>query len=294
MPQFVVLGDLLVDVTARISNPLNHASDTEARISLHPGGSASNTAIWLAFLGQDARLIGCIGSDSFGTMLSDELAARGVLSSLVVKQTASTGACVVIVDSAGERTMLPDAGANALLAADDVSLAGFGPESHLHVSGYTLLRATTHSAAVRALESARAEGMTTSLDAASAAPILASPRAFDSAEPFLDLLLANADEARALTGRVDLGAAARALAGRVPWVVVKTGRTGAIAVHGDDLVSVSAPEVEVIDTTGAGDAFAAGLLPAWKAGLGALDALRRGIKAATIAVTRVGAGPPAG
>jgi sugar/nucleoside kinase (ribokinase family) len=293
MPQFVVLGDVLVDVTARISDPLNHASDTNARISLHPGGSASNTAAWLAYLGQDARLIGCIGSDSFGTFLSDALSARGVRSSLVIKETAPTGACVVIVDSAGERTMLPDAGANALLGPGDVSLAGFGPDGHLHVSGYALLRPSTHPAAVHALVRARAEGMTTSLDAASAAPILASPRAFDAAEPLLDLLLANADEARALTGLDDPRAAAIALAERVPWAIVKSGRAGAIAAHGSELLSASAPEIEVLDTTGAGDAFAAGLLPAWRAGLPLVDALQRGIEAATIAVTRVGAGPPA-
>jgi sugar/nucleoside kinase (ribokinase family) len=293
MPQFVVLGDVLVDVTARIRNPLNHASDTEARISLHAGGSASNTAAWLAYLGHDAWLIGCIGGDSFGTFLSDDLSARGVRSSLVIKESAATGACVVIVDSAGERTMLPDAGANALLGPADVSLAGFGPDSHLHVSGYALLRESTHPAAMHALMHARAEGMTTSLDAASAAPILASPHAFDAAEPLLDLLLANADEARALTGLVDPHAAAIALAGRVPWVIVKTGRAGAIAVHRGEMLSTSAPEIEVLDTTGAGDAFAAGLLPAWKAGFAPLDALQQGIEAATIAVTRVGAGPPA-
>lgn len=293
MPQFVVLGDVLVDVTARISNPLNHASDTEARISLHPGGSASNTAAWLAHLGHDVRLIGCIGGDSFGRLLSDDLSTRGVHSSLVMKETAATGACVVIVDSSGERTMLPDAGANALLSPSDVSLAGFGPDSHLHVSGYALLRESTHPAAIHALAHARAEGMTTSLDAASAAPILASPRAFDAAEPLLDLILANADEARALTGLIDPHTAAIALAARVPWVIVKTGRSGAIAVHDGEVLTASAPQIEVVDTTGAGDAFAAGLLPAWRAGLAPIDALHRGIEAATIAVTRVGAGPPA-
>ena len=302
MTAFVLLGDVMVDVTAAITEPMHHASDTEARISVQAGGSAANTAAWLAYLGQSACFIGCVGVDHFGTLVAEYLRHCGVAADLSRKPGQATGTCVVIVDAAGERTMLPDGGANAALTIDDLSAERFRPDAHLHVSGYTLLRPSTRPVALAALARAKDIGMGTSLDAASAAPLARETDAYDQAFPLVDLLLANADEAVVLTGRTDPADGCRALAERVPVAVVKLGADGAVAACADAWIAVPAipssdvpcaePTGPALDTTGAGDAFAAGLLTARAQGATLDECLRSGTRAAAIAVGRVGAGPP--
>lgn len=292
MATFIVLGDVMMDVSAVIDQPIRHASDTPARICLNAGGSAANTARWLAHLGQSTCLIGSIGDDTLGRVAREELQRDGVVPALAVRAEKPTGTCIVIVDPSGERSMLPDAGANALLTAADLPEDRFHPGSHLHLSGYSLLRRATRDAALAALTMARARGVTTSLDAASAAPIADDPAAYQEAYPLLDMLLANADEASALTGQAEPRAAAGDLGQLVGTVVVKSGAQGALGVHQGAMIDVPARRVTVIDSTGAGDAFAAGLLPAWARGGSLEEAIGLGAVVAAQAVSRVGAGPP--
>jgi len=102
----VVLGDLMVDVVARIADPLAHASDTPARISVQGGGSAANTAAWAASIGTDVALVCRVGDDDRAGDL------RGVDVHAAVDSERPTGTCIVLVEPGGERTMLPDPGAN--------------------------------------------------------------------------------------------------------------------------------------------------------------------------------------
>ncbi|MBU6245679.1 MAG: sugar kinase [Actinomycetales bacterium] len=292
MTSFIVLGDVMTDVSAVIDGPIQHGSDTPARIRLHAGGSAANTARWLAHLGQHACLVGAIGDDALGQAACAELQRDGVIPALAIRAGAATGTCIVIVDPSGERSMLPDAGANALLTPADLPADRFHAGAHLHVSGYSLLRRATRGAALAALELARQRGLTTSLDAASAAPIALEPTAYCQAYPLLDLMLANADEAYALTGDREPMGAAHALSALVSTVVVKAGAQGAVAVRAGEAIAVPSPGVAVVDSTGAGDAFAAGLLPSWASGAHLEQALQRGVEVAAAAVGRVGAGPP--
>lgn len=291
MKAFVVVGDVMMDVTATIAGPIALGSDTSARISLQAGGSAANTARWLASVGHSARLLGCIGDDALGEMALRALVRAGVQPMLVVRE-ARTGTCVVIVEPTGERTMLPDAGANTLLTPGDLLSDAFTGNGHLHMSGYTLLRPATREAGIAACLLARAAGMTISLDAASTAPIMEQPGAFDEAYPLVDLLLANSEEALALTGASSAEQAAGMLADRVGTVVVKAGAEGAIGVHKGLAHLAPAVGCAVADTTGAGDAFAAGLLGAWTQGAPLAAALAKGNQLAAVAVSRVGAGPP--
>lgn len=292
MTAFIVLGDVMLDVSAVIEQPIQHASDTPAVIRLHAGGSAANTARWLAHLGQQVCLVGSIGDDALGRLACEELQRDGVVMALAVKPEAATGTCIVIVDPAGERTMLPDAGANALLTPADLPVDRFRHGTHVHVSGYCLLRRATRDAALAALSLAHERGLTTSLDAASAAPIAAEPSAYRDAYPLVDLLLANADEAFALTGHNEPLAAGRALGDLVATVVVKAGANGAVGFRDGAAITVRPTPAEMVDSTGAGDAFAAGLLPAWASGAPLAVALQHGVDVAALAVGRVGAGPP--
>ncbi len=289
---FVLLGDVMVDVTARIDESINVTSDTRAQISLQTGGAAANTAGWLAHLGEQATLIGSIGADPFGESVLAHLDRLGVVARLQRSADRPTGICVVIVDAHAERTMLPDPAANASFAAGSVPAGTWHAGGHFHLSGYTLLNPDTRDAGLAALRDARAAGMTCSLDPASAAPLARDQGAFDRAWDALDIVLANAAEAHVLTGLGDPHAALAALAERVPWAVVKRGHDGALGRHGSQVASAPAPAVAVVDSTGAGDAFAAGFLASWVRGDPLAACLGEGCRTGGLAVARVGAAPP--
>ena len=275
----VAFGDVMCDVVALASGPLARGSDTPARVALRPGGSAANVAAWL---GEDGVLVGRVGDDAFGRAALAGLAAPRV----EVDRERPTGTCVVIVEPGGERSMLPDPGANDASASlpDDLLRAG----SHLHVTGYALLREAARPGALDAIRRARAAGMTVSVDPSSAALIGAG--SFDGLG--IDLLLPNADEAAAITGSADPRHAARRLAGAVASeVVVKLGPAGALWTDGAEVVRVRAADVSVVDTTGAGDAFAAGLLAARACGEPPRAALDAACALAVRAVAHIGARP---
>jgi ribokinase len=275
----IVLGDVMADVVAAASGPLARGSDTPARVRFAGGGAGANVAWWAARLGGRVALVARVGDDAPGREALAALGAAGVDARVEVDPGRATGCCVVIVEPGGERTMLPDPGANdaPLQVPEELFAAG----SHLHVAGYALLREGPRSSALEALAHAGASRMTTSLDPSSAA--LLAPGAFGSLR--VGLLRCNADELRALTGGED-PAALLDLAGEV---VVTLGADGALWTDGARTERVGAVAAEVVDTTGAGDAFTAGLLLARLAGAAPVAALEAGARAAAIAVAAPGA-----
>lgn len=282
-----VLGDVLVDVLASIDSPLAYASDTPAAITMHPGGSAAGTAAWLAYLGHSVRLLGSIGDDGLAHIAQEGLG--NVELRLQKHPEARTGCCIVIINDTAERTMIPDAGANELWQFDPADLAGV---SHLHVSAYSLYRESTRHQSLAAMQHARNLGATTSLDLASVAPMLAARETATRAIALADVLFANADEAVTFTECSSTVDALARLAQSVDVAVVKTGPRGCLAAAGDTRVDVAALQVDVRDTTGAGDAFSAGFLPAWLAGSSLETCVHEGQAVAAKTITRVGAGPP--
>ncbi len=286
----VVLGDLMVDVVARLSAPLAPGSDAPASVSFGGGGSAANVAAWLALAGSAPVLVARIGTDDRGARALAELRALGVDARLALDDEHPTGTCIVLVEPGGERSMVPDPGANLALAPADLPGELFEAGGHLHVSGYALLRPGPRPAALAAIAQAVERGMSVSVDPASAALLTAE---------FLDLaagaglLLPNEQEAFALTGEREPPAAARVLARRVPEVVVKLGADGALWTDGGEEVRVAAAPLPApaLDTTGAGDAFAAGLLAARMRGAAPAEALAAGCELAAQAVVTPGARP---
>jgi sugar/nucleoside kinase (ribokinase family) len=290
----VVVGDLMVDVVAAAAAPLAHATDTDARVRWTGGGAAANVAAWLAEDRVPVALVARVGDDLAGRGAVDELRAVGVDVRVTVETDHGTGTCVVVIGADGERTMLPDRGANLALAPDDVPAELFAAGGHLHLSGYVLLHDGPRAAGLAALDHAREAGMTISVDPASAAPLRAvGADAFLGWMRQVELLLPNMDEARALTGESDGEAAARALvaSGAAREVVVKAGAAGALWTDGRDVVQVAAPRVDVVDTTGAGDAFAAGWLAARRGGAPVQAALAAACAQGARAVRRAGARP---
>jgi ribokinase len=295
-PPIVVAGDLMVDVVAAAAAPLAHASDTDARVRWTGGGAAANVAAWLAAAGAPVALVARAGDDVAGRGAVAELRDAGVDVHVVLDPERATGTCVVVIGADGERTMLPDRGANLALAPGDLPDELFVAGGHLHLSGYVLLHHGPRAAGLAALQRARRAGMTISVDPASAAPLRAA--GVDAVLGWIggvDLLLPNRDEAAVLTGEDDPEAAARALVARtgVREVVVTLGAGGALWTDGTAVVRVAAHAAEVVDTTGAGDAFAAGWLAARRGGADARVALEAACAAGARAVTGQGARPRA-
>ena len=286
MTHIVSAGDLMVDVLATLPGPLAVGSDTPAEISWSGGGAAANLAAWAVVAGAQASFLGRVGNDPMGRQALAELAAAGVDVRAATDPELPTGTCIVLVDPSGQRTMVPAAGANAGVAEPPDLPAD---ADWLCVSGYALLRPASRTWARAALATARARGWSVAVDAASAAPL-----ADLGADTFLGLigtevlLIANEDEAQVLTGSHDPAAAAASLAARVGAAVVKRGAAGVVWSAGAEPVAVPAVPTQVVDTTGAGDAFAAGFLAAGGAGA---DALRAGVALAARAVAQVGARP---
>lgn len=263
---FICLGDLMVDVVARLFGPLVEGSDSPGVISYVGGGSAANTAAWLTRVGESSIFVGAIGDDAAGEQQAESLHRLGVDVRFRVDHTRPTGTCLVLVAPTGERTMVPDPGANLALLEHDVPVDEFSAGDHLHVSGYALMR-DSRDAALHALDTAQSAGMTVSVGAASAAPLKALGAAeFLAMLPADALLFANEREAGVLAGS-DGGAVglARTLAGSGREVVVTAGSGVAAWSDGESSASMAAERLDhrpELDTTGAGDAFAAGFLAA--------------------------------
>ncbi|AXB43810.1 carbohydrate kinase family protein [Amycolatopsis albispora] len=285
----VVVGDAGLDVVAQHDGPILHGGDVRTKVRFAGGGAGANTAMWLRAAGAEATLVARIGDDAGGRLIRAELEAAGIRCALAVDPDATTCCVVVLVDNDGQRSMLPDRGANARFCPEDVTEEALEGAQHLHLSGYVLLDATSRPAGLAALAAAKRAGLTTSVDPQSA-PLLTDGAQFLEDVRGVDLLMPNAAELAALTGSGD-PAAAKALLGTVGEVVVTSGMDGASWVDGDGVVSVPAEPAECIDSTGAGDAFDAGVLAAWLAGSSQVDALRAGVRLGARAVGKVGAQP---
>lgn len=252
------LGDLLEDVVVRLAGPVNVASDTHAHITRRRGGSAANVAARAGTLGHRARFLGQVGTDAIGTALIADLADDGVDTSMV-RRGGSTGTIIAMVDHLGERTMLTDR--QACLDLSDPDRSWLDGVDTLHVPFYSLATGPVAATATTVIRWAHEQAIAVSIDVSSTA-ILAEVsfdevvRRLAAAAP--TVVFANADEARAL-------AIAGPLAGAL--TVVKRGLRPAVIHRRDDsVVDVDAIIVPgATDTTGAGDAFAAGFLtsPGW-------------------------------
>jgi sugar/nucleoside kinase (ribokinase family) len=239
------LGDLTLDVTVRLRAPLAEGGDADAEIRLTPGGQAANVAAWAAALGAQARFVGKRGDDLAGRLVTGELERRGV--EILGPAEGRNGVVCAIVSSDGERSMAPDRGAAAELRADEIDAAWLADVDHLFVSGYALLRDPARSAAVRAVELARSAGAAVSVDLASWSALRDAGVA-EVRGVVLDLapddVFVNEDEASVFGDPVP----------DATWIL-KRG-AGGCSFGGEERPAL--PAERVVDSTGAGDALAAG------------------------------------
>jgi sugar/nucleoside kinase (ribokinase family) len=250
----VCVGDLVEDVVVWSTGAQRSGTDNAARIRRTRGGAAANVAAFASSLGTPVRFIGKVGDDHVGDALVRDLVAAGV--DARVQRQGRTGTIVILVDASGERTMYPDRAAAAELT--DVPDHWFSGASAIHLSAYSLVGPPL-SVLRRASDVARAEGAIRTLDASSVALIdSVGPAMFRDLVRTLQPTYIFANRIEADTGSL------RDLAGSGTSVVVKNGVDPTEVLLGDGLTTtVAVPPVgEVRDTTGAGDAFAAGFLSA--------------------------------
>ncbi len=240
-----------------------------------PGGKGANQAVAAARLGAQVALVGRIGDDDAGRMLVEAFEEDGVDVSLIaVTGSAPTGLAVITVDRAGENTIVGSPGANLLVDSADIADAG----SLLRAASVTLLQLEIPLPTVT--DAANAAGGTVMLNAAPARPLP------DELLDAVDVLVVNRSELEILAGDSDPAAATRL---PVPTTVVTMGAEGAAVVSGDVVAVFPAPEVDVVDTTGAGDAFCGALAAAFDAGMEMSDAVSRAVVAGALATTAFGA-----
>jgi len=268
------LGDLLLDVIVRAPHPLAVGADTPVETKVASGGQAANVAAWTATLGGDARFVGKQAEDEAGELARSLLERRGV-EVAGPRGAGRTGVVVSLVGPDGERSMATDRGVAPELRAGELEPAWFAGCEWLHLSGYSLLADPIGEAALAASDLARAEGAQVSVDLSSWSAI----RAF-GAERFRERLERLApDVVFANEPELELVAGAYGLA---ETVVVKRGSRG-VAVHGPNGIDERAPlPGEVVDTTGAGDALAAGFI---------VGGVELGLEAAARCVAQLGAVP---
>lgn len=288
----LVVGDVMTDVIVIPEGPLVRGSDRRAAIRSHPGGSGANQAVWLGSFGSRVGLVARVGAAD-RPQLEAYFRARQVEPWLAADPLLPSGVLVTLVDPDGERSFLTDRGANLALSAADLPPALLAETRLLLVSGYAFFAAGPRTAVREIWSEARRRGVAIATDPASVS-FLAEVGAgnFLAWTAGAALIFANADEAAALTGSGELDAQMRALGAHYDRVVIKRGAAGAAL--GDRrgiLANLPAPTVPVVDTTGAGDAFAAGFLSAEADGADPRSCLQAGIDAGTRAVQMVGGQP---
>jgi ribokinase len=291
MTKVLCIGDAMIDVIVQMKSAINVDSDTLSDISMHSGGAAANTATWLAYLGVSTSFAGRIGADISGANFHSELAAFGVQHENPPIEGAKTGTVVVLVDQEGNRTMFPDAGANSGLSISDLpTLAGL---DGIFLSGYSLFNSKSSDGVLGIIKAIQKEEIPIFFDVASIGSMSAfgKARATTLIKGFAGLFM-NESEAEFLTGSTNHQEQFRLLKDFAPLIVIKCGAKGAIAKF-DGAASISRParEAKVIDTTGAGDAFAAGFLASWLTSKDLDAAVSRALEVAAQCVVTIGARP---
>lgn len=289
----VVFGDVMEDIIVRPSGPIVKGSDRPASISSHAGGSGANQAVWLAASGEPVRFVARVGAED-KLRLDAAFAAQGVTPFLVADRDRATGRLITVIDPDGERSFLTDRGANLECSPSDLAAGLLDGVGLVVISGYAFFSPNPRKTAMALMVAAAQKSIPVVVDAASEGFLRETGRdAFLKSCAGAFGLFANSDEAAFLSDANLPEAQVEALRQHFPLVVVKAGSAGAFAqIEGGVLVHGSALEAEVVDTTGAGDAFLSGFVHAWRQGENLEAALRQGNRRGAEAVGIVGGRPP--
>jgi sugar/nucleoside kinase (ribokinase family) len=289
----IILGNVTLDIICQtVDDVPRYESVSFDHVIVSPGGCGSNTAIGLAAAGIKTALIACVGQDDAAWLLMRTWEQFGIDTSYIQKVVGKpTGTSVGLVDSEMQPRFIHTSGANARLTSDKLPIEALllqGGRS-LHIAGFFVLPGLLDGQLPDTLRQSKCMGLETSLDVVRS-PRLRKPEGLWPCLPYLDIFLCNMEEGRQLTGLIDEREIASALSCYgVGAVVVKCGAAGCWLASKEYTGMISGFPVTVVDTTGAGDAFAAGLVAARINGANLFEACREGNKAGAKACCTLGA-----
>ena len=312
MDKIIGMGNALVDVLVRIDDDslleklhlpkgsmqliqedtLSEIRKYTSGMKIHrsTGGSAGNTVCALAALGANPGFIGKVGQDETGTFFGDTLRQRGV-NALLATCDLPSGIASTFISTDGERTFGTYLGAAATLRAEDLSRKMFAEYNYLYIEGYLL---QDHDLMLRAVQLAKEEGLQVCLDMASYNVVEAERDFFDQLiVKYVDIVFANESEALAYTGKAP-HEALEEIASKCSIAVVKTGKEGSLVKKGTEVIQLlSCPVDNVLDTTGAGDFYAAGFMYGLTCGYSLEKCVQISTILATAVIQEVGTTLPA-
>ena len=276
------VGNALVDIQAQVADEtldeLRFAKgimtlvdeDTQQRVlatvdgvDIHrcAGGSAANTIMAVADFGGSAAYAGKVAGDEIGRFFFEDMRKIGVSIEVPPAAVGHTGTCVILITGDAERTMLTHLGVSATLGPDDVDEAEIARSDYVYIEGYLFAAENNKAAALKAIELAKANGVKVALTVSDPFLIkLFKDQFWELIEGPVDLLFCNLEEARSLSDREDPIECARHIHRHAADVALTLGPNGSLLMTGGELIPIEGVPTAAIDTTGAGDVYAAGLL----------------------------------
>ncbi len=307
------LGNAIVDILAEVdeaflgeqemvkgSMELIDARRTDSLYALMPpavqtsGGSVANTAAVAGQMGARAAFIGVVADDQFGSIFRHDIRASHVhYATPPASPGEPTARCLILVTPDGQRTMNTYLGVSSALAPAHLDADLIGRSAITYIEGYLFYVPHSRDAAIAAARIAHEAGQRVALSLSDFLCVERNLEAFQAmVRDHVDILFANEQELAALTGLTDFEAGAEAVRGQVEIAVLTRGPRGSVILRGGEQVAVDAEPTEVVDTTGAGDAYAAGFMTALVAGEALATCGRWGSRAAAETISRMGARPP--
>ena len=276
------VGNALVDIQAHVSDELleklDYAkgimtlvdADTQHKVlralgevKTHrcAGGSAANTIMGIADLGGKGAYCGKVAGDEIGEFFLADMRKQGVAIEVVPADHAPSGTCVVLITDDAQRTMLTSLGVSGSLAPEDIDEEAIRQSQYVYVEGYLYAGEPTRAAALKAMEVAKANGVKVAFTVSDPFLIQYHREEFWSLiEGPVDLLFCNLEEARALTGKHDAIDCAHRIHQNAENVALTLGADGSLLMHNGESLPIEGVGVNAVDTTGAGDMYAAGIL----------------------------------
>jgi sugar/nucleoside kinase (ribokinase family) len=305
------VGNALVDVQAQVTEEIVAATgfakgmmtlvDNEQQaallqhidgLPLHrcAGGSAANTIVGIADLGGKAAYCGKVSQDEMGAFFLEDMRKQGVAIDVSPAEDGPSGTCAVLITPDAQRTMLTNLGVSATLTPDDVDEAKVRDARYVYIEGYLLTGDTTKAAAYRTMELAQELGVKIALTASD--PFLVNllrEEIWQLVRGPVDVFFCNEEEAKSLTGKDDVIECAHEIHQHAENVALTLGKNGSVIMHGGEAIPIEGVTVDAVDTTGAGDMYAAGFLYGITNGMGWQQAGRLASHLAARVVAQMGA-----
>lgn len=276
------VGNALVDIQAQVSDELlvkagfdkgimtlvddaqqKQVLDLLAGLNLNrcAGGSAANTIVGIADFGGKASYVGKVADDEVGEFFRSEMKEMGVTFAVDAAVGGQSGTCAIMISEDAQRTMLTNLGVSATLSEDDINEEELRNSKYVYIEGYLLTGDTSKAAAYKAMELAKKHGVKVAFTASD--PFLVNmirDEMINLIEGPVDLFFCNEEEAKSLTGLDDPIACAAEIHRHAENVAMTLGANGSILMHNNEAIAIEGVTVNAIDTTGAGDMYAGGLL----------------------------------